>query len=177
MTTDVMKQSDDAGVPWWLVLIEGIALLILGIMFIAEPRMTTTIVVWLLGFFWLVVGILKIVSIFQDNAMWGWKLFAGILGILAGILVIRHPVWAPVVVGSALIIVLGIQGIIIGLVSIVQAFKGAGWGAGILGAISIIIGILLLANIWLFTFSLPWVLGILAIVGGIIAIIAAFKLK
>jgi uncharacterized membrane protein HdeD (DUF308 family) len=86
MTTDVMKQSEDTGFPWWLVLIEGIALLILGIMFIAEPRMTTTIVVWLLGFYWLVVGILKIVSIFQDNAMWGWKLFAGILGIIAGIL-------------------------------------------------------------------------------------------
>jgi uncharacterized membrane protein HdeD (DUF308 family) len=82
-----------------------------------------------------------------------------------------------VVVGNALIIVLGIEGIIIGLVSIVQAFKGAGWGAGILGAISILIGIILLANIWLFTFSLPWVLGILAIIGGIVAIIAAFKLK
>ena len=177
MTTDVMKQTKGTGVPWWLVLIEGVALLILGVLFIAEPRMTTTVVVWLLGFYWLIVGILKIVSIFQDNSMWGWKLFAGLLGIFAGIVVIRHPVWAPMVVGSALVIVLGIQGIIIGIISIVQAFKGAGWGAGILGAISIIIGLILLANVWLFTFSLPWVLGILSIVGGIVAIVAAFRLR
>ena len=177
MTTDVVKQSENVGIPWWLVLIEGIALLILGVLFIAEPKMTTQIVVWFLGFYWLIVGILKIVSIFQDSAMWGWKLFVGILGILAGLLVIRHPLWSPLVVGSALVIVLGIEGIIIGIVSLIQAFKGGGWGAGILGAVSIIIGIILLANIWLFTFSLPWVIGILAIIGGIIAIIAAFKIK
>ena len=177
MTTDVMKRSEDAGVPWWLVLIEGIALLILGILFVTSPRMTMHVTVWLLGFYWLVVGILKIVSIFQDNSMWGWKLFAGILGIIAGIIVIRHPLWAPIVVTSALVIVLGIEGIIIGIVSIVQAFKGAGWGAGILGGISILIGIILLANVAIFAWTLPWVIGILMIIGGIIAIVAAFRLK
>lgn len=177
MTTDVMKQSKYAGVPWWLVLIEGIALFILGILFVADPRMTTTIVVFLLGFYWLVAGILRIVSIFQDNAMWGWKLFSGILGILAGIIVIRHPLWSPIIVTSALVIIFGIIGVIIGVIGIVQAFKGAGWGAGILGAISILIGLVLLANVWLFTLTLPWVLGILSLVGGIITIFTAFKLK
>jgi len=177
MTTDVIKRSEDLGVPWWLVLIEGIALLILGILFITSPGMTTTVVVFLLGFYWLVVGLLKIVSIFQDSAMWGWKLFAGILGIIAGIIVIRHPLWSPIIVTSALVIVLGIEGIIIGIVSIVQAFKGSGWGAGILGAVSILIGLVLLANVALSALSLPWVIGILMIAGGIIAIIAAFRLK
>ena len=56
-------------------------------------------------------------------------------------------------------------------------FKGAGWGVGILGAISILFGILLLANYMKFTISLPWAVGILAIVGGIAAIVMAFRLK
>ena len=177
MTTDVMGRSETTAVPWWLVLIEGISLVILGIFFIAYPAATATAVVVLLGIYWMIAGIFKIVSLFQDSYMWGWKLFAGVLGILAGIIVLTHPLGSPLVVGSALIIVLGIEGIIIGIVGLVQAFQGAGWGAGILGAVSILFGILLLANIWRFTFSLPWVLGVLEIVGGIISIIAAFRLR
>jgi uncharacterized membrane protein HdeD (DUF308 family) len=46
-----------------------------------------------------------------------------------------------------------------------------------MGAISILFGILLLVNVWVATFSLPWVLGILAVVGGIIGIIGAFRLR
>jgi uncharacterized membrane protein HdeD (DUF308 family) len=139
--------------------------------------MTTTIVVYLLGVYWLIAGILRIVLIFQDKAMWGWKLFSGLLGILAGILVIRHPLWSSFIVTSALVIIFGIVGVIMGVIGIVQAFKGAGWGAGILGVVSILIGLALLANVWLFTLALPWVLGILSIVGGIIAIFAALKSK
>jgi predicted flap endonuclease-1-like 5' DNA nuclease len=34
-----------------------------------------------------------------------------------------------------------------------------------------------LANIWLFTFSLPWTIGILSIIGGIVALVGAFRQK
>jgi uncharacterized membrane protein HdeD (DUF308 family) len=163
--------------PWWLVLLEGIALIIIGLMLIAKPGMTTVIAVQIIGIYWLIGGIFKIISIFLDNSMWGWKLFAGIIGILAGIVILQHPIWSPLIVGSTLIIILGIQGLIYGGISVFQAFKGAGWGVGILGAISILFGILLLVNVWAFTISLPWAVGILAIVGGISAIVMAFRLK
>jgi hypothetical protein len=97
------------------------------------------------------------------------------LGIIAGLLILQHPIWAPFVVGGTLIIILGIQGIIYGIISLVEAFRGAGWGIGILGAISIIFGIILLANVWIATFSLPWVLGVFGLVGGVIAIVQAFR--
>lgn len=177
MTATTAEQAEGTQVPWWLVLIEGIALIILGLLLLANPAKTSVIVVQVLGIYWLIVGIIKIVSIFIDSSMWGWKLFAGIVGILAGILILQHPLYAPLLVGAALVIILGIQGLIMGIVGLIQAFQGAGWGVGILGVVSILIGILLLANLWLFTFSLPWVIGILAIVGGIIAIIAAFRVK
>jgi uncharacterized membrane protein HdeD (DUF308 family) len=177
MTATTAEQAEGTQVPWWLVLIEGIALIILGLLLLANPAKTSVIVIQVLGIYWLIVGIIKIVSIFIDSSMWGWKLFAGIVGILAGILILQHPLYAPLLVGAALVIILGIQGLIMGIVGLIQAFQGAGWGVGILGVVSILIGILLLANLWLFTFSLPWVIGILAIVGGIIAIIAAFRVK
>ena len=165
------------GVPWWLVLIEGISLIILGLLMLASPGMSTLILIQFVGIYWLVAGIFKIVSIFMDSADWGWKLVGGILGILAGLIVLQHPLWSPLVIGATLIIILGVQGLIIGVVGLVQAFRGAGWGAGILGAVSILIGLLLLFNVGGFTLALPWTIGLLALVGGVLSTIAAFRLR
>ena len=177
MSAASVSAKETEAIPWWLVLIEGIALALLGIFLVTSPGATTLVLIQFLGIYWLVAGIFRIVSMFLDHSMWGWKLFAGILGIIAGILVLQHPIWSPFVVGSTLVILLGIQGIIYGGVGIWQAFKGAGWGTGILAALSVIFGIYLLANIGQATLVLPWVIGILAIVGGGAAIFLAFRLK
>jgi len=175
--TAMTREAEALGVPWWLVLIEGIALVIMGLLLLANPVRTSVILVQVVGLYWMVGGVFKIVSMFLDSTMWGWKLVAGIIGILAGIIVLNHPLWSPLVVGGTLVIILGIQGIIFGVVGLMEAFKGAGWGAGVLGGVSILFGILFLFNVWAFAFSLPWAIGILALVGGVVAIVGAFKLK
>jgi uncharacterized membrane protein HdeD (DUF308 family) len=177
MTTSMISETEAVGVPWWMVLIEGIALIILGLLMLSSPGMTTVILIQFVGIYWLVAGIFKIVSIFMDSSGWGWKLAGGILGILAGLIVIQHPIWSPFVIGGTLIIILGIQGLVIGIVGVIQGFKGAGWGAGILGAVSILFGLLFLFNVGGFTLALPWTIGILALIGGVLSIIAAFRLK
>ena len=174
MTSAAVQERE---LPWWLVLIEGISLVILGLFLLSKPGMTSVIVVQFLGIYWFISGIFKIISIFVDSELWGWKLFAGIVGIIAGIVVIQHPLWSTAVVGNTLIVLLGIGGIIMGGVSIYQGYKGAGLTTGILGVISLIMGIVLLLNAWAFTISLPWVLGIFALVGGVATIVAAFRLR
>ena len=77
--------------------------------------------------------------------------------------------------GATLVIILGIQGILLGIMQLIMALQGGGWGLAILGVISIIIGAILLFNVWIATISLPWVIGIFAIIGGIIAVIQAFR--
>ena len=169
--------QDNKLTPWWLVLINGIAALILGILLITSTGSTVLILVQFLGIYWLVSGIFQIVGLFIDSTAWGWKLFAGILGILAGIVILNHPLISPLVVGGTIVIVMGVQGIIFGIVGLVAAFQGGGWGAGIMGVLSVIFGIVLLANPLLGAAALPWVLGIFGIVGGIAGIIAAFRMK
>jgi uncharacterized membrane protein HdeD (DUF308 family) len=173
----MVKESQMAGVPWWLVLIEGISLIILGLLMLVSPGMSTLILIQFVGIYWLVAGIFKIVSIFVDSAEWGWKLVGGILGILAGLIVLQHPLWSPLMIGATLIIILGVQGLVFGVIGLVQAFRGAGWGAAILGAVSILFGLLFLSNVGGFTLALPWTIGLLALVGGVLATIAAFRLK
>jgi uncharacterized membrane protein HdeD (DUF308 family) len=164
-------------VPWWLVLVQGISALIIGIFLLAAPGATTFFLIQFLGIYWMISGIFQIVAIFIDKTAWGWKLFAGILGILAGFAVINHPLWSTFLVPTVLVIFLGIQGIIFGGIGLFQAFKGAGWGSAVLGGLSVLFGILLLGSPLIAALALPWVFGILAVVGGILGIIAAFKLK
>lgn len=164
-------------VPWWLVLIEGISAIILGILFLISPIKTTVVAIQFLAIWWLVSGIMSIISLFIDRTAWGWKLFSGILGIIAGSLILMYPAWSTVVIPVTIVIIVGIQGIIVGMIGLIHAFQGAGWGVGILGVLSILFGIVFLVKPLQTAAVLPWVVGVLAIGGGIAALVTAFRMK
>ena len=134
-------------------------------------------IVQFVGLQWLISGIFLLVNIFVDKALWGWKLIAGILGILAGLSVFQHPLWSTVLLPTVLVIFLGITGLLIGFISLIAAFKGGGWAAGILGILSILFGLLLLGSPLIAAFTLPFLYGIIELVVGIGAIIASIRRK
>ena len=163
--------------PWWLVLIEGIFAVIIGLSLLVSPGMTISIIVKVLGLYWFFAGMLAIVSIFVNRTDWALKLIAGIVGIVAGLIVIRHPLWSTILIPSLVVILIAIGGIIIGIVDIVRAFKGSGWGIGILGVLSLLLGVILLLNPTKAAFASTLVLGLIALGGGVIAIIMAFRIR
>jgi uncharacterized membrane protein HdeD (DUF308 family) len=175
--TAFAQRTEETGFPWWLVLLEGIAAAIIGLFLLTAPGATLFVLIQVLGIFWLVGGLFRIVSIFLDTSLWGWKLIAGALGIVAGIVVLQHPVWSSVLVPAIYIIILGIQGLVLGGVNLVMAYRGEGWGIGILGALSIVFGLVLLFNVWIGVAILPFVLGAVGIVGGGAAIAIAFAMR
>ena len=167
-----------ATIPWWIVLIQGIAAVLIGILLLTNPIQTASVIVFAIGLYWVITGVISLVRIFTDRGNTFWKLLSGIIGIIAGwFLMTNVGDGAEVIFGVTVIIVLAIQGIIMGIIGLIEAFQGGGWGPGILGAISIIIGILLLGSPLGYAAALPWVLGIFAIVGGIFAVIMAFRLR
>jgi uncharacterized membrane protein HdeD (DUF308 family) len=175
--TAFTQRTEESGLAWWLVLLEGIAAAIIGLFLLTAPGATLFVLIQVLGIFWLVGGLFRIVSIFLDTSLWGWKLVGGVLGIIAGIVVLQHPVWSSVLVPAIYVIILGIQGLVLGGVNLVMAFRGEGWGIGILGALSIVFGLVLLFNVWIGVAVLPYVLGAVGIVGGGAAIAIAFAMR
>jgi uncharacterized membrane protein HdeD (DUF308 family) len=132
---------------WWVFLLQGFAGIIIGLMLITEPGATLVALTTVLGFYWLITGVLALVQVFVDRATpWVWSLLAGLVGILAGLFVLRHPLVAALTVPTVLVIILGIQGLMIGAVQIIGGFKGGGIGPFILGAINVLVGILLLGS-------------------------------
>jgi uncharacterized membrane protein HdeD (DUF308 family) len=168
---------------WWLPLAEGILAIILGLMFLSSPAVTSMGFVLGLGFYWVVVGVIDLVRLFWDRTYWGWKLFSGILGILAGGLIVsgmmgqNHPLGTAFVVGSTFSFLLACLTIAYGVIGLIAAFRGEGWWPGVLGGFGILFGLLMLFNPWAATLALPWSLGIVLIAGGIFLIIVAFRMR
>lgn len=162
-------------VPWWSTLIQGIFSLIVGLLLLTNPVATTVVIVQFVGIYWLITGIFSLVGIFVDRSLWGLKLISSILGIMAGFVVLQHPLWSSLLLPSILVITLGVNGLIIGIIGLIALFKGGGWGTGIIGILSLLFGALLLGSPFLASLALPWVYGILGVVGGVAAIIVSLQ--
>ena len=163
-------------VPWWLILLQGLAALIIGIYLILYPIMTTIYLVQVLGWYWIFVGLLTLATILMDKTDWMWRALSGILGIIAGMVVIGHPYWSAILVPETLVIVVGILAICFGALSLFWAMR-EGWGAAIMGALSIIFGLLIIGSPLLGIAILIYLLAVLAIVGGMATIYLAFQLR
>jgi uncharacterized membrane protein HdeD (DUF308 family) len=173
MTT--METKDANGALWWMVLIEGVMVILLGIMLVSAPGMSTALLVQVLGIYLLIKGVLSIANLFVDNSRWGWKLLVGIVGIVLGVLVIQHPLWATLLATTTTLLLIGVGAIVMGVINLIEAFRGAGWGTGILGVVIMIVGIVVLSSTLLSPTLVPYILGLFLIVGGIMAIINAFR--
>ncbi len=135
--------ADDLAPMKWLIVIQGVAGIILGLLLLTAPGISSLVLVQFLALYWLVSGIIGLVSLIWDRTQWGWKVFGGVLGVVAGTAVLRHPMYATVLVGTTLVVFMGILALVFGVMNLVRAFSaGGGWGMGLLGALDVIIGLL-----------------------------------
>ncbi len=169
--------------PWWLTLIEGTALVLIGMVLLWSPAKTQIrtwlLIVQLLGIYWLIRGVLDIVSMFTDHTAWGWKLFIGIVSILAGGYILAYPAASALVLPQVFALVLGIWALVEGVIMLVMAFRGGGWGTGILGGIGMLLGLVLIGSYGDFGLGLAflWTAAVFAVIGGIVLIIQSFRAR
>jgi uncharacterized membrane protein HdeD (DUF308 family) len=163
--------------PWWLVLLWGLLSLVIGIMFLTTPGITTLIMITFLGAYWLVGGFFTLGSLAVDKTNMGLKIFLSVINILAGLVILLYPLYSAVFLLSFFAIFIGFWGLFIGGVHLFQAYKTRDGGNGVLGIISIIFGIIILVFPLVTAEIIPLIIGVFAIVSGIAAVIAAFQVK
>ncbi|MBE2221253.1 MAG: DUF308 domain-containing protein [Anaerolineae bacterium] len=167
--------------PWWLLLLQGSFALLIGAILLWAPAKTKVetyqILVALLGIYWLIGGIMDLVHMFTDHTGWGWKLIMGVISIIAGAYILMYPIAAGVTLPKIFVLVLGIWGLMQGIFALILAFKGGGWGLGILGVVGIIFGLILIGNYTLpgMGLTMIWVAALWGVIGGIIMIVQAFR--
>jgi uncharacterized membrane protein HdeD (DUF308 family) len=163
--------------PWWLVLVEGVVVTLLGLVLLVAPGASLVFLVWLLGIYLLIAGIFRIIGIFLDASSWGWKLAAGILCLIAGLAILTNPLWSTTLASTWLIILVGFLAMLQGAAGLIVALQGGGWGMGALSVLGILLGLFLVINPLIGVVTLTFILAIFMLIGGVGAVVQAFRMR
>lgn len=154
----------------WSSVIESLAILILGILFIAWPDMMVKIISYIVGIFFIVKGAYQIINYFVEkgqNDFFNNGLLMGVVSALIGV--------AALIMGEDIAnifrIVVGIFIIYESLVRINTAIKLSAAGIGIWKYILLLSTIILILGIFVTFNDVTTVIGWMMIVSGIIGII------
>lgn len=187
-TDDVIAVSKFVKSTWWLVLLRGVFAIILGILAFVAPVMTALVFVWVFAIYAIIDGVTGIVHALQvrkTDPAWGWLLMIGIVGLIAGILVMIFPAVAGALALFTMLWIIAIWAVVSGIFGIPAAATVASGGAKVLGimfaVLSIVFGVLLV--IMLFTtpqsalVGLIYVLGAFAVLEGLVLVVIAFQAR
>jgi uncharacterized membrane protein HdeD (DUF308 family) len=99
---------------WKLFLIEGIILVILGLAAIMLPLIATIAIDILVGWIFLLSGVVGLLATFRMRSAPGfwWSLLSGILGVVAGMVLLRWPLSGAFSLTLVLTLFLAIEGIV-----------------------------------------------------------------
>lgn len=161
---------------WWLVALFGVAVLALGIFFVASPHETLSTFTVIAGIFLLVDGVLALLgSILGRGEGRGLLALVGLLSVLAGLVLIKQP-FSTLVVFALIVGAWFVAGGIARLVAGVAEREGRA-GSLLIAALDILAGIAILAwpDLGLSTFAV--IVGIVLIVRGLLFIWAGWQLR
>ena len=161
----------------YALLFGGIASLVFGLLLFTQTTAALALIMLLIGLMWFIQGIFNLLSTFLDKSEWGWKLFGGVIGIAAGLLVFQNPIESTAVVPAVIALLMGVFGLLIGISGLIDAFKGGGWGIGVFGVVAIIIGLLFIFNSVVSGQVLVWLLALLLVIQGVVGIYYAYKYR
>jgi uncharacterized membrane protein HdeD (DUF308 family) len=177
------RTSDVISRLWWLILLRGILLLVLGLYALARPGMTLVVFTQVLAVFVLADGVLALLAgIFGWTESRLWMIVRGALAILVGVFVLGHAAVVGMIAATILVFVFAFQAIVGGVLEIVVAIRerkeieGEGWLI-VGGVLSIIFGLILLASPLMSSLILIRILGAFAIVFGVALIVNSFRVR
>ncbi len=167
MSTDL---ADFLTWSWKTLVVQGVIAVILGIVALVWPAITLIALVFLWGIWALIDGITMGAAAFRPGPA-GRRVLFGIMAVL-GIVAAFFAFFRPGVTAVALTWILGIWLIVRGIFELVGAFSStlqAPRWLLILGAvIDVVLGILFVSNPGVGVVSIIWVVGIMAIIWGIV---------
>ncbi len=144
MSTNVPDALKDFRSLWWLFVVFGVLTLAAGIILIAWPGPSLVTIAVIIGIFLLVDGVIDVIlSIVGKGEGRGLVAVLGVLSIIAGLIMVKHPFTALAV----LVIIVGIWFIVAGVVRFIAAFTDRdGRGTNIVvGILDVVAGIVVLS--------------------------------
>jgi uncharacterized membrane protein HdeD (DUF308 family) len=166
---------------WWAVGLRGLLAILFGILALVVPGITLIVLIAFFGAYVLIDGIVAIYLAIrgrENNRNWGWLLVEGIAGVLLGIITFR---W-PGVTTFVLLAFIAAWAIITGVMEIFEAIElrrviDNEWLLILSGAASVLFGVLLLLFPSGGALALVWLIGIFALIFGILLLVLSWRLR
>jgi uncharacterized membrane protein HdeD (DUF308 family) len=164
---------------WWMVLIRGIVLLLLGIFAVAWPNITLIIAAYIFALYILISGVINTIHGISGAAArraWFLSLILGLAQIVVGIYVLR----GPALTLAVFILVVGFTFLLQGILEVIVSFIEKTTSERVLdivgGIFGILAGFFILRNPVTGGLAFVWVIGVYGIVVGAMAIAMALSL-
>ena len=145
MRVDAQRDAtSEVARAWWLLLVVGIASAVAGVILVTKPSNSLATLAVIVGIFLLLDGIVELVSSLgrpaEGRAM---ALIVGLLGVIIGIILIRHPTHAVTAIG----LLIGIWLVAAGVLRLLRAFAfGANLLQAVIAVIEIVVGIVIVSD-------------------------------
>jgi uncharacterized membrane protein HdeD (DUF308 family) len=166
---------------WWVFLLRGLFGILFGILAFIMPGITLATLVLVWGIYAFADGVVALYSAItgktHGNDRWLIGL-QGVFGVLAGVITI----FLPAITAMGLLIAIAAWLLIIGVLQIVAAIKlrkeieGEFW-LGLSGALSVLFAIYLMLRPGEGALALIYIIGIYAIIFGIMLVAFAFRIR
>jgi uncharacterized membrane protein HdeD (DUF308 family) len=166
---------------WWLPVLRGVVLLVLGLLMLVQPLWSVTALVWIFGIFVILDGVVAIVQWFvnRNEPGAGWFLLSGLIGVAIGVVVV---VWTP---ETALILFYLMAGwvLVLGVLAIIASVvlyraRDIGWYWVLtFGLVNVLFGLLLLTHPQESVTVFVVLLGLFAFVGGVVQLVSGFATR
>lgn len=171
--------KDLLSVGWKMLIVRGVIAVVIGILVIVWPIESAIAFVLLWGFWALFDGVGDLVQAFQPESKGNrvWLVVMGVISILAAFFAITSPGMAA----KALTWILGIWLLIRGIFELVAAFSSSlpmpRWLLLLSAAVSIVLGILFIANPGAGAVSIAVLLGIMALIWGAVFLVLGYLVR
>jgi uncharacterized membrane protein HdeD (DUF308 family) len=165
---------------WWLVLVKGIIGVLLGLAFLAWPGKSAVVITVLIGLYVMIDSvfavILGLLSIKKDDHWWVMTVM-GVFGFFAGIAILN---W-PQITLALVIFLLSLWAFVVGIMMLTVAVRlhresYGSWFFVAIGILSLVVGMLLIANPVESVKLLTVVAGFFVFLSGVFTTAYAFEL-
>ena len=163
---------------WPVAAFVGVITIVLGVIVMVWPSETLTVLAVLLGLQLLLFGIFRLINSFSSDARSpGLLAFVGILGMVGGVVVLRHPFDTVVVLATLLGVVWVVGGAIELMTAVVDGSHHDRWLMLFSGLLSVAAGVIVIAWPAPTVTVIAWISGIYLVISGILIGVVALRLR
>ncbi len=167
---------------WGLLMFQGVALIVLGVLAIAAPVISTFAVEIFIGWLFLIAGVVGLIAMFyaDDVAAFLWTLITAALSLGLGVLLLYRPIAGTVTLTLALTAFFVAEGVFQIVTSVAyRKVLPSTWGWLLASGVCDLILVAIIVMSW--PLSAAWMLGLLAgvnlVTSGVALVMTAFAAR